>query len=49
MSRAPRISVNHVTDDHGNAVITLGHETITLLNVKAEDIHSDPSSFFHIH
>ncbi|MBV9747966.1 MAG: hypothetical protein JO157_04045 [Acetobacteraceae bacterium] len=45
----PQDLLTHVTDDHGNAVITLGHETITLVNVKAEDIHTNPSGFFTIH
>lgn len=38
----------HIADDNGNAVITLGHESITLLNIKVEDIHANPSSYFHI-
>jgi hypothetical protein len=38
----------HVTDDNGNAVITLGHESITLMNIKAEDIQANPSGYFHI-
>jgi Ca2+-binding RTX toxin-like protein len=41
--------VSHVSDDNGNAVITLGHETITLLNIKAEDIHNNPTGYFHVH
>jgi Ca2+-binding RTX toxin-like protein len=45
----PQDLVSHVTDDNGNAVITLGHETITLLNIKAEDIHNNPTGYFHVH
>jgi Ca2+-binding RTX toxin-like protein len=44
----PQDLLSHVTDDHGNAVITLGHESITLLNIKAEDIHNNPTGYFHI-
>ncbi len=45
----PQDLLAHVTDDNGNAVITLGHETITLLNIKAEDIQNNPAGFFHVH
>ena len=45
----PQDIVAHVTDDNGNAVITLGHETITLLNIKAEDIQNNPTGYFHVH
>lgn len=45
----PQDLLSHVTDDNGNAVITLGHETITLLNIKAEDIHNNPTGYFHVH
>jgi Ca2+-binding RTX toxin-like protein len=41
--------MSHVTDDNGNAVITLGHETITLLNIRAEDIQNNPTGYFHVH
>ncbi len=44
----PQDILAHVTDDNGNAVITLGHETITLLNIKAEDIHNNPAGYFHV-
>jgi Ca2+-binding RTX toxin-like protein len=44
----PQDLLSHVTDDNGNAVITLGHESITLLNIKAEDIHNNPTGYFHI-
>lgn len=46
---SPQDLVSHVTDDNGNAVITLGHETITLLNIKAEDIQNNPTGYFHVH
>ena len=39
----------HVTDHHGNAVITLGNEQITLIGVKAEDVQNDPNGFINIH
>ena len=39
----------HVQDHGGNAVITLGNETITLVGVKAEDIHQNPSGYFTVH
>ena len=39
----------HVQDVHGSAVIQLGNETITLVGVKAEDIHNNPSGYFTIH
>ena len=39
----------HVQDVHGSAVIQLGNETITLVGVKAEDIHNNPSGYFAIH
>lgn len=39
----------HVTDVHGSAVIQLGDETITLVGIKAEDIHNNPSGYFTIH
>jgi Ca2+-binding RTX toxin-like protein len=45
----PQDILAHVADDNGNAVITLGHETITLLNIKAEDIHNNPAGYFHVH
>ncbi|HEX6929673.1 MAG TPA: calcium-binding protein [Gammaproteobacteria bacterium] len=40
-----------IHNDHdGNAVIDLGRgDSITLVNVSAEDIHSDPDSFIRIH
>jgi hypothetical protein len=43
--------VHRVTSDaDGNAVINLGHgDSITLVDVKAEDLHHDPSSFIKIH
>ena len=41
--------LSHVHDDGGNAVITLGSETITLIGVKADDIHHNPSGYFTIH
>ena len=41
--------VSHVHDDGGNAVITLGSETITLIGVKADDIHHNPSGYFTVH
>jgi hypothetical protein len=40
---------SHVQDHGGNAVITLGSESITLIGVKAEDIHHNPSGYFTIH
>ena len=40
---------SHVTDVHGNAVITLGNEQITLLGVKAEDVQHNPNGFIIIH
>ena len=39
----------HVQDVHGNAVIQLGSETITLVGIKAEDIHNNPSGFIVVH
>lgn len=39
----------HVQDVHGSAVIQLGDETITLIGIKAEDIHNNPSGYFTIH
>ena len=39
----------YVKDHHGNAVITLGNEQITLVGVKAEDIHNNPSGYFTVH
>ena len=39
----------HVSDNGGNAVITLGHETITLVGIKAEDVHNNPNGYFTIH
>ena len=39
----------HVTDHDGNAVIQLGHESITLIGVKADDIHNNPSGYFTVH
>jgi len=30
-------------------VITLGQESITLIGIKAEDIHNNPSGYFTIH
>ena len=45
---SPQDLLAHVHDDNGNAVITLGHETITLLNIKAEDIHANPTGYFHV-
>ena len=39
----------HVQDVHGSAVIQLGNETITLIGIKAEDIHNNPSGYFTIH
>ena len=39
----------HVQDHGGNAVITLGNETITLVGVRAEDIHNNPSGYFTVH
>ena len=46
---SPQDILAHVTDDNGNAVITLGHETITLLNIRAEDIQNNPTGYFHVH
>jgi hypothetical protein len=46
---APTDLLSHVTDVGGNAVITLGHETITLIGVKAEDVHNNPSGYFTVH
>ena len=39
----------HVQDVHGSAVITLGDETITLVGIRAEDIHNNPTAYFSIH
>jgi Ca2+-binding RTX toxin-like protein len=39
----------HVQDLHGSAVITLGTETITLIGVKAEDVHNNPDGYFTVH
>ena len=39
----------YVKDHHGNAVITLGNEQITLVGVKAEDVQNDPNGFINIH
>ena len=39
----------HVTDQDGHAVIQLGQESITLIGVKAEDIHNNPTGYFTIH
>ena len=39
----------HVQDVHGSAVIQLGDETITLVGIKAEDIHNNPTGYFTIH
>jgi Ca2+-binding RTX toxin-like protein len=41
--------VAHITDDNGNAVITLGHESITLVGVSATDLHNNPQNYFSIH
>jgi Ca2+-binding RTX toxin-like protein len=43
--------LNRVHSDHdGNAVIDLGRgDSITLVNVSADDVHADPDSFFKIH
>ena len=39
-----------VTDQHGDAVIDLGHgDSITLKGVSAADIHNHPNDFFVIH
>ena len=45
----PADLVAHVSDANGSAVITLGSETITLVGIKAEDIHTNPSGSFTIH
>jgi Ca2+-binding RTX toxin-like protein len=38
-----------VTDHDGNAVIDLGHgDTITLVGIKAEDIHHNPEGYFSV-
>ena len=38
------------SDGDGNAVIDFGHgDSVTLVGVKAEDIHHDPSGFIKIH
>ena len=38
------------SDSAGNAVIDLGHgDTITLVDVKAQEVHADPSAFIKIH
>jgi hypothetical protein len=39
----------HVSSDsHGNAVIDLGGDSITLIGVSADDIHNNPNAFFVI-
>ncbi len=38
------------SDADGNAVIDFGHgDNVTLVGVKAEDIHHDPSGFIKVH
>jgi hypothetical protein len=39
----------HVTDVDGNAVVTLGHESITLVGIKADDVQHNPTGYFTIH
>jgi Ca2+-binding RTX toxin-like protein len=39
----------HIADNNGNAVITLGHESITLLGVSATALHNNPQNYFTIH
>jgi Ca2+-binding RTX toxin-like protein len=39
----------HVQDVNGSAVIHLGDESITLVGIKAEDIHNNPTGYFVIH
>jgi len=40
---------SRVSDDHGNAVIDLGHgDTITLVGVNAADVQDNPNQYFTI-
>ena len=37
------------SDHDGNAVVDLGHgDTVTLVGIKAEDVHHDPHGFFKV-
>ena len=48
-SAADLVSRIH-SDADGNAVIDFGHgDNVTLVGVKAEDIHHDPSGFIKVH
>jgi Ca2+-binding RTX toxin-like protein len=46
----PQDLLPYIHDDAaGNAVLKLGGETITLVGIKSEDMHNNPTGYFSVH
>jgi hypothetical protein len=47
---SPEDLASRVTQVGGNVVVDLGHgDTLTLVNVDADDIHANPDNYFTVH